>query len=125
MIGSDERGFTLAEVMIALLILSVGLLAIAASSGAVYRMLGYGKLSTEVAHIASTRLELLRREANKTSPRCTSAGFTSGIDTAAVNVVERWTVSGVGGSRNVTVVVTTPAGHGPASDTVFAVLDCR
>lgn len=123
MMSMDESGFTLAEVMIAVVILSVGLLAIAASSGSVYRMLGYGKLSTEVAHIASTRLEYLRREANSTTPRCLA--LTSGIDTALTNVVERWTVSGTGLRRTVTVVITTPAGHGPANDTIFALLDCR
>jgi prepilin-type N-terminal cleavage/methylation domain-containing protein len=124
-VGSNTKGLTLAEVMIALLILSIGLLAIAASSGSVYRMLGRGKMSTEIAHVASSRLEQLRREANKTTPRCTSPGFNSGVDTADVNVIERWTVTGTGATRNVTVVVTVPEGHGPAADTVFALLDCR
>lgn len=122
---ASNKGFTLAEVLVAVMILSVGLLAIAASSGSVYRMLGHGKLSTEVAHVASTRLELLRREANKTTPRCTSAGMVSGIDTVMPGVVEQWVVSGVGGSRTVLVIVTTPAGHGPANDTIFSTIDCR
>jgi prepilin-type N-terminal cleavage/methylation domain-containing protein len=122
-ISTDEGGFTLAEVMIALVILSVGLLAIAASSGSVYRMLGHGKLSTEVAHIASSRMEQLRRQANNTTPRCSS--LSNGIDTAFTNVVEQWTVTGTGLSRDVIVVITTPAGHGPANDTLFAILDCR
>lgn len=122
---SSKQGFTLAEVLVAVMILSVGLLAIAASSGSVYRMLGHGKLSTEVAHIAGSRMERLRREANRTTPRCTSASFASGVDTPAANVIERWTVTGTGISRNVIVVVTTPAGHGPANDSLFSVLDCR
>lgn len=124
MTGST-KGFTLAEVLVAVMILSVGLLAIAASSGSVYRMLGHGKLSTEVAHIISTRMELLRRIANSTVPKCTSASLVSGVDTVADNVVEQWTVSGVGGSRNVMIVVTTPAGHGPANDTILGAIDCR
>lgn len=123
MTGST-RGFTLAEVLVAVMILSVGVLAIAASSGSVYRMLGHGKLSTEVAHIASTRMELLRREAN-TIPRCTSAGLVSGIDTVEPGVIEQWTVSGAGLTRSVVVVVSTPAGHGPAHDSIFSTLDCR
>ena len=122
---SSKQGFTLAEVLVAVMILSVGLLAIAASSGTVYRMLGHGKLSTEVAHIASTRMELLRREANRTTPRCTSAGFASGVDTPETNVIETWTVTGTGLSRDVIVVITTPAGHGPANDSIFSSLDCR
>lgn len=122
---ASNKGFTLAEVLVAVMILSVGLLAIAASSGSVYRMLGHGKMSTEVAHIASTRLELLRREANKTIPRCSSAGLASGIDTVMPGVVERWNVSGIAGSRTIQVIVTTPAGHGPANDTIFSTIDCR
>jgi prepilin-type N-terminal cleavage/methylation domain-containing protein len=120
---SSTRGFTLAEVLVAIMILSVGLLAIAASSGSVYRMLGYGKLSTQAAHLASTRMELLRRQANGTTPRCTA--LAGGVDTAALGVVETWTVSGTGLTRTVVVVVTTPAGHGPARDSIFARLDCR
>jgi prepilin-type N-terminal cleavage/methylation domain-containing protein len=122
---SSTRGFTLAEVLVAVMILSVGLLAIAASSGSVYRMLGYGKLSTQAAHVASSRLELLRREANKTDPRCQSAALSNGTDTAAPGVIESWSVTGTGGTRSVVVVVTTPAGHGPAQDSVFSLLDCR
>lgn len=121
----SNKGFTLAEVLVAVMILSVGLLAIAASSGAVYRMLGYGKLSTQAATMASTRMEILRREANRTDPPCTSAGFSSGIDTIDLGMVVQWTVPASGIQRNITVVVTTPAGHGPAQDTIFSVLDCR
>jgi prepilin-type N-terminal cleavage/methylation domain-containing protein len=124
-VTASTRGFTLAEVLVAVMILSVGLLAIAASSGSVYRMLGHGKLSTEVAHIASSRLELLRREANRTTPRCTSAGMVGGVDTVEPGVVASWTITSLGQSRTVHIVVTTPAGHGPAGDTIVTVLDCR
>lgn len=116
-------GFTLAEVLVAIVILSVGVLAIAASSGSVYRMLGNGKLSTEAAHMASTRLEVLRRQANSTTPRCTA--LVSGTDTVSPGMVESWTVSGSGRSRAVVVVVATPSGHGPVHDSILSVLDCR
>jgi prepilin-type N-terminal cleavage/methylation domain-containing protein len=122
-VKASARGFTIAEVLVAIMILSVGVLAIAASSGSVYRMLGYGRLSTEAAHLASTRLELLRRQANTTTPRCTS--LANGVDTVTTGIIESWTVSGTGLSRSVVVVVHTPTNHGPAHDSIFSVLDCR
>ena len=120
---ASTQGFTLAEVLVAIMILSVGVLAIAASSGSVYRMLGYGRLSTEAAHVASTRLELLRRQANSTTPRCTS--LANGVDTVTAGIIESWAVSGTGLNRSVVVVVNTPTGHGPAHDSIFSMLDCR
>lgn len=119
----STRGFTFAEVLVAIVILSIGVLAVAASAGSVYRMLAYGKLSTKAAHVASTRLELLRRQANGTTPRC--ASLASGTDTVETGIIETWTVSGTGLGRTVVVVVSTPAGHGPAHDSIFAVLECR
>jgi prepilin-type N-terminal cleavage/methylation domain-containing protein len=122
-VNQSTRGFTLAEVLVAILILSVGLLAIAASSGTVYRLLGYGKRSTEAASLAASRLEWLRREANLTSPRCT--GLVGGTDTVPGGVIEQWTVTGSGASRSVVLVVTTPTGRGTTDDSIFTLLDCR
>lgn len=116
-------GFTLAEVMVAILILSVGLLAIAASSGTVFRLLGYGKRSTEAANVASSRLEALRLQANQTDPRCST--LANGGDTLANRVIERWTVSGSGVRRSVLVVVTTPTGRGTTVDSIFSLFECR
>jgi len=121
-VTASTRGFTLAEVLVAIVILSIGVLAVAASSGSVYRMLGAGKLSTEAAHVASTRLELLRRQANRTTPRCTA--LANGTDTVSPGIIESWTIFGTGRNRTVVVVVATPTGHGPAHDSIFSSLDC-
>jgi prepilin-type N-terminal cleavage/methylation domain-containing protein len=116
-------GFTLAEVLVAILILSVGLLAIASSSGTVYRLLGYGKRSTEAANVAASRMEWLRREANRTTPRCSA--LTNGGDTLPSGVTERWTIAAELRSRSVVVVVTTPTGRGTTTDSIFTLLDCQ
>jgi len=78
----NTSGFTLIEVMVAVIILSVGILALASGSGAVYRMLAAGKRSTKAGAIASERMELLRRQANATDPRCSAVAGGRAILTA-------------------------------------------
>jgi prepilin-type N-terminal cleavage/methylation domain-containing protein len=118
----DNRGFTIAEVLVAIVILSVGLLAIAGSTGSVMRMLARGRRATNVAVIAANRMDWLRREANKTDPRCTT--LASGTLSRPGNVTERWAVAGTGSSRTVSVVVNYPTSQGMTSDTVRAFLEC-
>lgn len=115
-------GFTLAEVLVAILILSIGVLAIAASSGSVYRMLGSGRRSTIAANLLTTRMEWLRREANRTTPRC--AALANGGGPAAAGYTEAWTVTGTGPTRNITVIIGTPSPAGLRPDTTHTLLDC-
>jgi prepilin-type N-terminal cleavage/methylation domain-containing protein len=122
-VKASTGGFTLAEVLVAILILSVGLLAIAANSGSVYRMLGYGQRSTAAANVATSRMDWLRREANRTSPRCSA--LVSGADTLPMGVVEVWTITGTGWRRAVLLVVTSPSGRGLTVDSLYSVLECR
>jgi prepilin-type N-terminal cleavage/methylation domain-containing protein len=55
-----ERGFTIVEVMIAIIVLTVGLLGLVTTSALVTRMIGRGQRSANAATFASKRLELLR-----------------------------------------------------------------
>jgi len=118
----DERGFTIAEVIVAILILSVGLLAVAGSSGAVTRMLAHGRRATGAATVVASTMDSLRRAANKTNPRCTT--LISGSAILAGRVTETWTVTGSGQSRNVRVIVSYPKNRGTAIDSVYGILEC-
>ncbi len=68
------RGSPSIEVLVAVTILAVGVVALAGSSAAVTRMIGRGKIDTRAAQLASLRVEALRLIAYSTTPRCTDAG---------------------------------------------------
>lgn len=57
---AKEGGFTIIEVMIAVVILSVGLLGLTTTSGLVTRMMGRGQRSEMAAILAMQRMERVR-----------------------------------------------------------------
>lgn len=120
---SDRSGFTITEVMIAVVILALGVLALVSGSAAATRMLSQGQRTTNAAVVAAARLERLRRAANATNPRCTSGNFASG--TATTNgVTETWTVPTSGISRVVLEVVTYKKYSGTITDTLASIVSC-
>ena len=56
----SEQGFTIVEVIVAILVLTVGLLALVTSAALVTRMIGRGQRSAVAAQYAQRRLEMLR-----------------------------------------------------------------
>lgn len=115
-------GFTIVEVLVAIMILTTGLLAVAAGSGSVFRMLGSGRRSSLSAGVAQARLETLRRDANRTSPRCTA--LASGTATQPGGITESWLVTASGDTRTLREIVTAPTSRGTTTDTVFAIIEC-
>src|SRR3989442_7503260 len=55
-----EAGFTIVEVIVAILVLTIGLLALVTSAALVTRMIGRGQRSAVAAQYAQRRLEMLR-----------------------------------------------------------------
>jgi prepilin-type N-terminal cleavage/methylation domain-containing protein len=55
-----EQGFTIVEVIVAIIVLTVGLLALVSSAALVTRMIGRGQRSAVAAQYAQRRLEMLR-----------------------------------------------------------------
>ena len=92
----SASGFTLVEVLVAIVVLGIGIVALVGSSAMVTRMIGRGKVETLAAQAASRRVEILRLAANSTTPRCTAAGFANGGPVTANGVTESWTVPGAG-----------------------------
>ena len=120
----QSSGFTLTEVLIALVILSVGILALTGSSAVINRMIGRGKVETEAALLASGRAEALRRAAAGTNPRCTAAEFASGGPAFQGGLVASWTVPPVGPIRRVQVTVGYMTLRGPRSAVLETDIAC-
>ena len=64
-----EQGFTIVEVIIAVLVLTIGILGLVTSAALVTRMIGRGQRSAVAAQYAQRRLEMLRASGCK-SPAC-------------------------------------------------------
>ncbi len=89
-----ERGFTIVEVIIAIIVLTIGLLGLTTTAALVTRMIARGQRSAVAAMFAAQRLERLRRVA------CTTQ--TAGSDTLYRGSTwvsyNSWTYSNLGNS---------------------------
>ncbi|HXE58144.1 MAG TPA: prepilin-type N-terminal cleavage/methylation domain-containing protein [Gemmatimonadales bacterium] len=118
-----ESGFTLVEVLVAVVVLAIGILGLVGTSAVVTRMVGQGKRTTNAAQVAGRRVEALRQLAKTTTPPCTA--LASGSATLGGGVSEQWVVSGSGRSRTVRAIVRYPGGRGRTlTDTVTTIIFC-
>jgi prepilin-type N-terminal cleavage/methylation domain-containing protein len=81
-----RKGFSLIELMVAIMILTVGLLGLAATSAVATQMIGQGGRHTLAASVAASRFEMLQRGT------CASL---SGGSAYTRGVSESWTVDSV------------------------------
>lgn len=120
-----EGGFTLVELLVAVVILGVGIVALAGASALVTRMIGRGQMATRTAQVASQRLEQLRLVANSTSPKCTSGGFASGTANGTMGMTEKWVITASGSSRTITDSVKYTAARGQThTDVLTTIIEC-
>jgi prepilin-type N-terminal cleavage/methylation domain-containing protein len=117
-----RSGFTLVEVLVAVTIMTVGVVALAGSTATVTRMIGRGKIDTRAAQLATMRMEELRRIAYSTSPRCTA--LVNGASAANASITVSWTVvaGATGRTLNVFAAYATP--RGPRSQTLTSYVEC-
>lgn len=117
-----EGGFTVVEVLIAILVLSVGVLALVGSSATNTKVIGGSMRSTRAAAEGALEMEKLRRVANSTSPRCTA--LANGNAAAGNGVASSWTVVDAGNMKRVTVVVTNRSARRTTTDTIQTLISC-
>lgn len=120
---TTRGGFTVVEVLIAVVLLEIGVLALVGTSGLVLRLLGRGTATTHAAWVALDRLEQLRSELHA-SPACMAS---AGSDSAARGIVETWSVSGLSESpslRDLRVTVSYPVAGGSRSATMTTRIRC-
>ncbi len=111
----SERGFSLVEVVVAILILTVGILGLAASAGQVTKMTGWGQRFGGSAVVAASRLEELR------ATPCTA--LANGTTTSGRYTIA-WTITANGTLRDMVVTVTYNNGRATRTDTFESYRSC-
>jgi prepilin-type N-terminal cleavage/methylation domain-containing protein len=120
----SSSGVTLVEVLIAITVLGMGILALTGSSALVTRMIGRGKVETEAALRAARRVEMLRARAGSTTPRCLAPDFAGGGPVNSDALSESWTVSVSGPLRTVRVSVSYLTVRGVRSAVLETAIAC-
>jgi prepilin-type N-terminal cleavage/methylation domain-containing protein len=111
------RGYSLAEVTVAVTILAVGVLAAAASAVPVARLVRWGGVVSASAAIAGAQLEAMRAAGCGT--------LEDGTAPSSAGYRVSWTVVARGALREVTVSVGFPTGSGSRSESYEALIACR
>ncbi len=94
-----RRGFTIVELLVAIIIISVGLLALASGSAATLREMELAQQQSNASMIAQSRLERLRATA--------CASIASGSTSVAPAYTDKWAVSSFNGSSTFHIVAET------------------
>jgi prepilin-type N-terminal cleavage/methylation domain-containing protein len=119
-----RSGFTLIEVLVAVTILAVGVVALAGSSATVTRMIGRGQSDTRAAQLTTLQVEALRLAAYSTTPRCTALADGGPVTTDHITLSWTVTVSATGTGRNVTVTASYATGRGTHTEVLTTQIEC-
>jgi prepilin-type N-terminal cleavage/methylation domain-containing protein len=115
-----RRGVTLVELIVAVIILSVGLLAIVGSSGAIARGLGESRLDNLAAYAAESRLERLSGSA------CSGLTLGSWVTETSRGITETYAVTDVGNNvREITDSVSWSTRRGTRRQAFTTRIPCR
>jgi Tfp pilus assembly protein PilV len=87
-----EQGFTIVEVIIAIIVLTVGILGLVTSAALVTRMIGRGQRSAVAARYSQMRLEMLRASGCKAQAGGSEVWWRGGVPIDSVS----WTFTNLG-----------------------------
>ncbi len=124
----SKAGFTIAEVMVAIVILTVGILAMMGTSVAVNKLIVRGRRTTQATQLAEQVMDSLRLKANINLVTCTNlAANSTGYSRQKVTVT--WTVgaltkTGTQSERVVQVIVNYTTSTRNLADTLTTVFKC-
>ena len=121
----NNRGFTVLEVVIAIVILSMGILGLAGTAASVTRMVGRSQQYGAAAALAAERFEILRSQAMPTPAVTTPCTSLAGGNSTSGTYTVVWTVASVTNGKQVTVVVSTKTARGTRTDTFTQLLTCQ
>jgi len=124
--NSKRSGFTLVELLVAVVVLGVGLLALAAGTGSITRTLHGSRIATQAAQQATQRMDLLRAASKSTTTPCTSVSFTSSAAPVTSQYITlTWVVPANGSLRRVLVIASYPLGRNKTRvDTLATNMSC-
>lgn len=111
-----RRGLTLIEIVVAILILSVGALALAGSSALMVRRMAESARGAAAASVARSRLE------SSFATPCTAL---SGGGELILGVRSDWSVAGSVNSAEIRQRVTYPTRHGAHTDDFLTAAPCK
>jgi prepilin-type N-terminal cleavage/methylation domain-containing protein len=122
----SERGLTLVEILVAIVILAIGLLVLAGGSIVVTRDLTRSGLATVATARAQAKLDELRALAASTTPNCIAAGFASSVSAQTINKITlSWFVASSGSQREVRILTSYALPQGLTHvDTLRANIGC-
>jgi Tfp pilus assembly protein PilV len=119
-----RSAFSLVELLVAVVVLTVGVLALAGSLALAGRMIGRGSHATRAGLAAAARLERLRQIASSTEPACTGPEWRSD-SSYSQGLSESWQVLDPSGrGRLVRLVLRSVHPGGTFSDTVVTGVPC-
>ena len=114
-----QAGLTLVEILVALTILGIGLLALAGASVTVNRLIGEGRWTTAAMGFAERRVDLLRAAARDSASCGSLAGGSAALPGG---LTEQWSISPGVRSLGVEVVIT---GRRSRADTLHTIIQCQ
>jgi prepilin-type N-terminal cleavage/methylation domain-containing protein len=114
----NRSGFTIVEIVVAIVILSVGLLGLVTTAALVSRMIAQGQRYSMATTLANRRFEMLAAK------HCNALG-SGGNDTVG-RITMTWTVTNVNsaGGRRIVMTVNSPTGRGTHTDKFTNYMAC-